>query len=64
MADFYRDVARLLRDNGYYVKHQGKGDHEKRYNDSTNITLTVPSKLNKRHTANGILKQAGINKKL
>jgi hypothetical protein len=29
MADYYRDVVRLLRDAGYEFKRQGRGDHEK-----------------------------------
>jgi hypothetical protein len=29
MADFYRDVIRLLRDAGFEFKRQGRGDHEK-----------------------------------
>lgn len=63
MADYYKDTVRLLRDHGYRFKSHGKGDHEKWYNDSTGVTLTVPSKLKKRHMANAILKQAGINEK-
>jgi hypothetical protein len=28
MADYYRDVVRLLRQAGYEFKRQGRGDHE------------------------------------
>jgi len=28
MADYYRDLVRLLRDGGYEFKRQGRGDHE------------------------------------
>ena len=28
MADYYRDVIRLLRESGYEFKRQGRGDHE------------------------------------
>jgi hypothetical protein len=28
MADYYRDLTRLLREAGYEFKRQGRGDHE------------------------------------
>jgi len=28
MADYYRDVIRLLNEGGYEFKRQGRGDHE------------------------------------
>jgi hypothetical protein len=28
MADYYRDVVRLLKESGYEFKRQGRGDHE------------------------------------
>jgi hypothetical protein len=28
MAEYYRDLVRLLRDGGYEFKRQGRGDHE------------------------------------
>jgi hypothetical protein len=27
MADYYRDVVRMLKDGGYEFKRQGRGDH-------------------------------------
>jgi predicted RNA binding protein YcfA (HicA-like mRNA interferase family) len=62
MADYYRDVIRLLRENGYELKRQGRGDHEIWWNPRTGISLTVDRKLRSRFTANGILKEAGIPK--
>ena len=56
MADYYRDLIRLLRDGGYELKRQGRGDHE------TGISVTVDRKLKSRFTANGILKEAGLPK--
>jgi predicted RNA binding protein YcfA (HicA-like mRNA interferase family) len=62
MADYYRDVIRLLRENGYELKRQGRGDHEIWWNRKTGRRLIVDRKLRSRFTANGILKEAGIAK--
>jgi predicted RNA binding protein YcfA (HicA-like mRNA interferase family) len=62
MADYYRDVVRLLRDNGFELKRQGRGDHEIWWNSDTGVRVTVDRKLKSRFTANGILKDAGISK--
>lgn len=60
MADFYRATVKILRRHNCYMKRQAKGDHEYWYSPITGISFPVPSKLNNRYTANGILKQAGI----
>lgn len=60
MADYYRDVIRLLRENGYEFKRQGRGDHG--WNSKTGVRVAVDRKLQSRFTANGILKEAGIPK--
>jgi predicted RNA binding protein YcfA (HicA-like mRNA interferase family) len=62
MADYYRDVVRLLRDAGYEFKRQGRGDHEIWWKRRTGIRVTVDKKLKSKHTANGILKEAGLDK--
>ena len=62
MADHYRDVVRLLREAGYELKRQGRGDHEMWWNPQTRIHVTVDHKLKSKFTANGILKEAGIPK--
>ena len=64
MADYTRDVKKILSDSGcYYVRH-GKGDHDIWYSPITKRIVVVDYKINKRHTANGILRDAGVNKKL
>ena len=50
MADYERDVRRILSDNGCTFVRHGKGDHD----------ITVDGKIKSRHTANAIMKQAGI----
>jgi predicted RNA binding protein YcfA (HicA-like mRNA interferase family) len=62
MADYYRDVIRLLRENGDDFKRQGRGDHEIWWNPKTRMNVTVDRKLHSRFTANHILKEAGIPK--
>jgi len=62
MADYYRDVIRLLREAGYELKRQGRGDHEIWWNPRTRVHVTVDRKLKSRFTANGILKEANLPK--
>ena len=62
MADFAPDLKRILREAGCHVERQGKGDHEIWYSPITAIRFPVDSKIKSRHTANGILKQAGLPK--
>ena len=60
---FYRDIARILAEHGFARVKGGKGSHEKWRNDRS-ITVTVPHNLYSRHTANTVLKEAGIDRKL
>ena len=60
MADFAPDVKRVLRDHGCTFVRQGKGDHEIWYSPITNRNVTVDGKIKSRHTANAVMKQAGI----
>ena len=62
MADYSPEVKRILRANGCYFHRQGKGDHEIWYSSTTNRYFPVDNKILSRHTANGILKQAGLPK--
>lgn len=59
---FYDEVVRLLVEAGYY--HDGGSKHQKWCNGDGKPTVTVPHNIMSRHTANGILKDAGISKKL
>jgi predicted RNA binding protein YcfA (HicA-like mRNA interferase family) len=62
MADYSPDVKRILRASGCYFHRQGKGDHDIWYGPKTNRYFPVDNKILSRHTANGILKQAGLPK--
>jgi predicted RNA binding protein YcfA (HicA-like mRNA interferase family) len=48
MADYYRDTIRLLKDGGYELKRQGRGDHEIWWNPKTGIHVVVDRKLKSR----------------
>jgi len=62
MAAYSPEIKRILRANGCYFHRQGKGDHEIWYSTKTNRYFSVDNKILSRHTANGILKQAGLPK--
>ena len=59
---FYDDVVKRLRKAGYYKVNGGKGSHQKWCHDGELPTQTVPKNMLSRHTANGILTDAGLEK--
>jgi len=59
--DFYRDLAHLLREAGWSPVGGGKGSHEKWRHPVTTKTVIVP-RSKSRHTANEVLRQAGLPK--
>ncbi len=63
MADYTPKLKKLLREAGCNFERKGKGDHEIWYSPETRIRFPVDSKIKSRHTANGVLKQAGLPKK-
>ena len=63
MADYTRPLKLLLREAGCEFERQGKGDHEIWYSPITGIRFVVDQNIISRHTANGVLKQAGLPKK-
>ena len=63
MADFEKKVRIVLSANGGYFVRRGKGDHDIWYSPLSNRNLTVDGKIKSRHTANAIMKQAGIKHK-
>jgi predicted RNA binding protein YcfA (HicA-like mRNA interferase family) len=60
MADYERDVRRVLLEHGCRFVRSGKGDHEIWFSPLSNRNFTVDSKIKSSHTANAIMKQAGI----
>lgn len=63
MADFYREIIALPRANDFQLLRSGKGSHEVWFNPTTRKSVTVPRSTKSRHTANEVLKQAGLEKK-
>jgi len=63
MTDYTKSLKQLLREAGCDFERQGKGDHEIWYSPITGIRFVVDQSIKSRHTANGVLKQAGIPKK-
>jgi len=59
---FDRALRELLRAAGCVLVRQGKGSHEIWYSPITKRNFPVPVGIASRHTANGILRQAGLPK--
>lgn len=51
-----------LKKAGCYFERSGKGDHEIWYSRITEHRFVVDQSIKSRHTANGVLKQAGLPK--
>jgi len=64
MANYTRQIKKILSDNGCYFVRYGKGDHEIWHSPITKRNFTVDGKLTKRTSANGTLKCAGVNQKV
>ena len=63
MADYTKDVYRLLTENGCTFVRRGKGDHNIYYSPISKKNVSVDGKITIRHMANKIMKEVGINYK-
>ncbi len=61
-SNLYPDLVRLLKEAGCHIVRQGKGSHEIWFSPKSNRTFTVPRNTQKHHTANAVLKDAGLPK--
>ncbi len=61
-SSFTRELTKLLSNAGCYFERHGKGDHEIWYSPLTKRRFVVDNKIKSRHTANEVLKQAGLPK--
>ena len=59
----YKDLVSILRQNDCTRVRQAKGSHEIWYSPKTDRRFTIFVGLTSRHTANAILKEAGIPKR-
>ena len=62
MAGVTPDVVRILKEGKCYKVRQGKGDHEIWYSPLSGKSFPVDANIKSRHTANEVLKQAGLPK--
>lgn len=63
MSNYTPKLKKILREAGCYFERPGKGDHEIWYSPITNIRFVVDNSIKSRHTANAVLKQAGLPKR-
>jgi predicted RNA binding protein YcfA (HicA-like mRNA interferase family) len=61
-SNLYPALVRLLEEAGCSFVRQGKGSHEIWFSPITNRKFTVPKNTVIIHTANGVLKDAGLPK--
>ena len=62
MASFTPRVKEILRANDCHFDRPRRGDHEIWYSPITQRRFPVDQKILSRHTANAVLRQAGIAK--
>ncbi|WP_367185296.1 type II toxin-antitoxin system HicA family toxin [Rugamonas sp.] len=61
MKGYHAQIVQQLRSKGFYFLRAGKGSHEIWSNGQINVS--VPFNCLSKHTANAILKAAGISPK-
>jgi hypothetical protein len=61
-SSFTPELKKMLGDHGCRMERPGKGDHEIWFSPLTQRRFVVDGEIKSRHTANAVLKQAGIGK--
>ena len=59
---FTPELKKKLTEAGCYFERRGKGDHDIWYSPITQRRFVVDQSIKSRHTANAVLKQAGLPK--
>jgi hypothetical protein len=62
MEGFTPELKRLLLAAGCHFVRHGRGDHDIWFSPVTRVHVVVDAKIKSRHTANAVLKQAGLPK--
>jgi HicA toxin of bacterial toxin-antitoxin, len=62
MSGYTSELKEILSKAGCYFVRKGRGDHEIWESPISNRRFTVDSSIKSRHTANAVLKQAGLPK--
>lgn len=58
---YYLQIVALLKTHGCTFVRSGRGDHEIWHSPITDRNFTVDGKCMSHHTANAVMKQAGID---
>jgi len=61
-SGYYHQLVEILRNNNCTFVREVKGSHEIWFSPISQKNFTVAYTVTSRHTANGILKQAGLPK--
>jgi hypothetical protein len=61
-SSFTPELKKVLRAHGCHLERPGRGDHEIWFSPLTQRRFVVDGEIKSRHTANAVLKQAGISK--
>jgi len=64
MADYTKQVKKILKEHDCTFVRYGKGDHERWYSPIINENFTIDGKIKDRISANEQLKTAGIKQKV
>lgn len=64
MNHYGKRVREILAEAGCHFKRHGRGDHDVWWSPVSNRSFTVDHVIKSRHTANAVLKQAGLPKTL
>lgn len=62
VQSFTPELIRLLKTAGCVFVRHGKGDHDIWYSPGSGLSFPVDHRILSRHTANGVLEQAGLPK--
>jgi hypothetical protein len=63
MSGYTEELKAILRKAGCYFVRQGRGDHEIWQSAISGKRFPVDANIKSRHTANAVLKQAGLAKR-
>jgi predicted RNA binding protein YcfA (HicA-like mRNA interferase family) len=64
LKGFGKQVRKILEQNGCTFLRAGRGDHEVWTSPHSQTPFTVPVKIMSRHTANNVLKDAGLTERI
>ncbi|MBD0414209.1 type II toxin-antitoxin system HicA family toxin [Oryzicola mucosus] len=62
MESFSKPLKTILSKAGWKLLRHGKGDHEIWHQPENGRKVTIDNAIKSRHTANAVLKQAGLPK--